>query len=378
MHSPSLSLVSGGPEGVVALLSRHPVLSGLGMHEIGETSRLWRRRSLKPGERLWGEGDVARSLALVIGGELTTDVGGHVVGRVGRDQLVGETCAFVPGALRSATVRAATGCWLLVLPVAALVGLRERRHPLYDALLTEGLRALARRIADADARVAQVGVGDQEQPARRDPRPLLRWVQRRRRPSVPCPEVAPQLRRHPGLADLADWQVASLCEGWEPVYLAAGEAACLEGEDADCAWVVASGQLNVLRNTRGRRARHLTRLGAGSLVGANALIAGGRRSASVVAATPCWLYRIPVSRFQAPEGAAGRVIKELIFATLTAQLRLANAALNGPPGPDAEPPGPTGVERQRLKAWGALEGIGCEETLAALGAIIVQAEEQAS
>jgi len=358
-------------EGRLDWLCRHAIFRRLDLEELGETRHFWRRRTLSPGQLLWREGAVARSLALVLSGELATLSQGRMVGAVHPGQLLGETSAFVPGTMRSATVRATSRTRLLVLPVAALAGLRAREHGLYDALLDEALRAQARRIQDTDQRIARSCSGDAERPARRKV-PLLRLVQRWGAPRTDCPPLLMLLRRHPGLADVPQSVLVALTQDWRPEALHDAEPLCLEGDSADCAWVLAAGQLDVYRNVKGQQARRLTRLGRGSLVGGNALLTHGRRTASLVARGPSWVYRIPSASFRAPPGQPGRIIKESVFATLTAQLRVANAALGGPVASKSDL---AGLERQRLAAWGALEGIECQDTLSALSAIIAATEE---
>jgi CRP-like cAMP-binding protein len=117
-----------------------------------------------------------------------------------------------------------------------------------------------------------------------------------------------------------------LIQAGQPVALERGAVLFLRGEDGDAAFVVLEGELEV--RTIGRDGKEL-RLAAqpeGGLIGEMAVLDGAPRSADVVAARRCRLWRVPraalVETLRGHPGAALALLTEL-----TGRLRSANAAL---------------------------------------------------
>jgi predicted acylesterase/phospholipase RssA/CRP-like cAMP-binding protein len=79
------------------------------------------------------------------------------------------------------------------------------------------------------------------------------------------------------------------------VPLATGEALVRRGDDADSLFVILDGRLSVLLDDEERDGQPLAELGPGEVVGEVALIAGGKRSATVRAAVPATLARLPAA-----------------------------------------------------------------------------------
>ena len=77
--------------------------------------------------------------------------------------------------------------------------------------------------------------------------------------------------------------------------LAAGDALVRQGEDADSLFVILEGRLAVVLEREGEQEQQVSELGAGNVVGEIALIAGGKRSATVRAAEPSTLARLSAS-----------------------------------------------------------------------------------
>jgi CRP-like cAMP-binding protein len=104
--------------------------------------------------------------------------------------------------------------------------------------------------------------------------------------------------------------------------VAAGEVIVREGDPGDSCFVVAAGKVCV---TKGAAALELSRLGPGSFFGELALLADGRRHATVHALEPTQLYEIPRAAMQAlaarhPEvqPALERLYRERLVATMVA------------------------------------------------------------
>jgi CRP-like cAMP-binding protein len=77
-------------------------------------------------------------------------------------------------------------------------------------------------------------------------------------------------------------QLRLLAFGAESLRIRAGRDLYAEGADADCAYVVATGEIELYRESEGKRTV-TGRAGPGALLGELALIAGGTRPTSAVA-----------------------------------------------------------------------------------------------
>ncbi|HEY4031983.1 MAG TPA: Crp/Fnr family transcriptional regulator [Caulobacteraceae bacterium] len=120
--------------------------------------------------------------------------------------------------------------------------------------------------------------------------------------------------------------VAQLAQAGHLVALERGAVLFLEGEEGDAAYVVLEGELEV--RTVGKDGREL-RIAAhpeGGLIGEMAALDGARRSADVVAARRCRLWRVPrpalLDTLRSHPDAALALLGEL-----SGRLRAANAAL---------------------------------------------------
>ena len=105
--------------------------------------------------------------------------------------------------------------------------------------------------------------------------------------------VVDRLRLTPLFGGLPDDQLDRLADMGEIVDLEPGEALIREGDEADALYVVLDGELDVTKRS-GRTDIPVARVGPGALQGELAALEGGRRLASVTAATPTEVLRIPV------------------------------------------------------------------------------------
>ena len=88
----------------------------------------------------------------------------------------------------------------------------------------------------------------------------------------------------------------ALADELVPVECAAGDTLFRQGEDADSLYIVLEGKLSVrLEQSGDAEDQLLNELHAGDVVGEVALVAGGKRSATVVAEEPSKLARLPVA-----------------------------------------------------------------------------------
>lgn len=351
-------------------LATIPFLRKAAADELLRSAPLWDQVPLGPGEALWDEGAAVDELGVLVVGELVAESEGVEVGRVLPGEICGEASSFFEGQVRSATLRARTAAQVLTLPTASLRTLRWQRSRVYDALLEQALLQLARRVRATDQRIAQVVQGAVAAPARKEPSALARlW--RSLRPGGPtgsCPPIEPLLRRMPGLEHVGDDALAALAPAFVAEPVEEGRIVFLEGEAGAAGYLVAAGQVDVLRHVRGDRAELLATLQPGDAFGINTLVERGERTASCVAAAPGWLWRMDADAHAALRGDARLLWRESVLASLGTQLRGANDALRralrgagrGRPGearPGARPSaGDEGFE-DLLRASGYLEAL---------------------
>lgn len=331
------------------MLATSPSLSRVPLPALRASAPLWSLRELLGGEVYCREGAPGDTIALVVQGGCSARVDGVEVGKVGPGEVVGEVAAFFPGARRSATLVSAGPSSLLVLPAAALPRLRAESSPLYRALLDRALLEVARRVQRSTDLLAHRVEGSFERPVRKDPGALGRLLGALRpgRPTRPGPPLAPLLQGLPRLRS-ADGAVLARLEGaFEARAFDAGEVLVLEQEPGDAAWLVAEGQVDVLRQVRGTRAVRLARLTPGSLFGVNALVLRGPRTASCVAATPGWAWRLRAEAADALDGDARVWWGECVLAAMQAQLRLVDGSLASVLSPTSRPRGSL-VPRARM------------------------------
>jgi len=338
-----------------------PMFGRVPARDLRASGSLWGAVSLSPGEILWRQGEAVDQLAVVLFGELAAVVDGAEVGRVMPGEILGEASAFFAGTTRSADLVARRPTQVAVLPTPSLRTLRWQRSPVYDALLEQGLASLARRIRATDQKIACLALGGEKAPARVEPSALVRlWkALRPGGPTTEVPPLLPLLRRQPGLRDADPEMLLGIQAAFVAEPVEEGQVVFLEDEPGDAAWIVAAGAVDVLRHVRGDRAELLATLGPGDPFGINTLVERGPRTASCVAASPGWLYRIDAEAAAGLRGDARLRWREAVLASLASQIRLANASLNRAAGQTSASTG-DGF-KQLLRASGFLEGLPTDE-----------------
>jgi CRP-like cAMP-binding protein len=359
-------------------LSTLPFFRRVASSDVRASAPLWTEVALQPGEILWHSGGSVEDLGVAIIGELVAEVDGVEVGRVMPGELCGEASAFFAGNVRSATLRARTQAQVLTLSTAALRTLRWQRSPVYEALLEQAMLTLVRRIRTTDVRIAQVARGSASAPSRQEPSALVRFWKSLRPggPGGTCPPLEPLVRRQPGLKDLDAAVVSALVQGFVAEPVEEGQILFLEGEPGAASYIIAEGQIDVLRHVRGEKAELLVSLKPGDQFGVNTLVERGARTASCVAATPGWLWRMDAEAFGRLRGDARMYWRESVLAVLASQIRNANAALQratpadqrrlgapAPATPARAPAAPRGEDafKDLLKASGFIEALPTEE-----------------
>ncbi len=327
LHFLSGSAVSS--QATLNFLRNNPVLRRCSAPDVERSARLWRLQPIDKGDILWVQGMPSQELGIVVQGDLQVDVNGAEVGMVRSGELVGEVATFF-GQERSASLRAHTRTQVLTLGIDGLRTLRREDSPVYRALLDQALLSVVRRVRATNLRIAMEATGDHQPPGRKNAGAFARMWKKLRpgAPKAPCPPIEPLLKKQPGLSRLDDASLQKLGALWTPVPIEEGRVVVLEGDESDTAYLIATGEVAVLRNVRGDRAEKLCSLHAGDQFGSNTLVEKGTRTASCVMASAGWLYTIHTRDFQKPPEEIARVWKESVLRTLTAQIRNANRALN--------------------------------------------------
>lgn len=214
-------------------------------------------RRLQPGEALLRQGEAAGSLYVVVSGRLRTVLDDHTdapdtVALLEAGAVLGEI-ACLTGGRQEASVVAETAATVIEIAGPGLELLLEREPE------------IARRLAE----LATV---------------RLRQAQLARQVATLFPEVDASVRD-------------ALLAGVQWAHLRAGDALMKRGDPADAAYVVVSGRLRV---TAGEEASSvLADIGPGELVGEMALVDGGVRTATLVAARDSHLARLARDDFLA-------------------------------------------------------------------------------
>lgn len=339
-----------------------PHLRDADPEDLANSVPLWSRVHVGDGQILWPRGQAAGELGVLVDGELTLAIGDVIAHRVRPGELIGEAGAFFRGEVRSVDFLATRNSTVVTLPAGQLFALREASSTVYEALVRQAAVSLVRRVRATSVLIARHAEQDTQAPTRKELSSLVRmW--RTLVPGGPksdCPPLAPLLRKQPGLEHAPAPAVLGLVPSFTRQSVAEGEVVFLEGEQGDAMYLIAEGSVDVVRHVKGGAKRLIT-LQAGGQFGCNALVEPGRRTASCVAAEPCWLYRMESRRFASPPRDAGLLWWESILRNLGDQLRRSDdnlRAIVAPPPPaeeaseTAEPPTPTDPLKALLDASG--------------------------
>jgi CRP-like cAMP-binding protein len=294
----------------------------------------WEQRSLKEGERLWRQGDETDGLAWVVRGTASIRVGGVEWDRVGANGLLGEASVFVPGERRTADVVAVEPLELWLLRRDKLIRLQALHPELYDALIEAAIVVLARRIGDNERALRREQRGDRPPPKRE----AASWWKRiaRKLEGRNPPPIEEAIAALPTFGR-TNRLVTELAKLAEPLYVPVGEALCIEGDSAESMYIVARGELAVML-LAGDGALELGMVGTGALLGTSALFEEAKRSASLVATAPTWVYELTRERLAKAPADIWRAMAKSLMVVLRGQLveghrRTPVRVLEGPSDP---------------------------------------------
>ncbi|MCA9541329.1 MAG: cyclic nucleotide-binding domain-containing protein [Myxococcales bacterium] len=289
----------------------------------------WRLVTLSRGQVLWREGTAADELAWVRRGKLAVVIGGRTVTSIRERRLVGEASVFVEGAKRIGSIVAARTTELMVLTRRQLLELRDAGSETYDALLEAALLTMAERIEKTDTQLVERARGQIPAPRRgigTALSKLWRRIANRGRDFTP-PNAVPSLREMPGLRHASIEILTRLSEVAVPRFVDNEHALFFEGDPGNSLFLVADGGLALLREAGGGSAFELAVMGRGSVIGADALVRGGFRTASAVARADTWVFEIGGEEVQHLADAPRRALYDSLLRALRSQLDAADNLL---------------------------------------------------
>lgn len=133
------------------------------------------------------------------------------------------------------------------------------------------------------------------------------------------------LERHPLLAHLDPEQIEHIADAGEVERFDPGEEVVVEGAYGDALYLVLSGKVDV-----SKAGHDLASLEPGEFFGEMSLLEPAPRSATVIAAEPSYLFRLPTNSIQillqTDPGAATALLIHIVK-TLSERLRRANESL---------------------------------------------------
>lgn len=346
-----------------------PIFQRVPAAAVSSAAALWSVREVRTGELLWRAGAPVDEVGIVLSGDLRAIVSEAEVGRILPGEVIGEAAGFFAGNVRTASLVARATSKVATLPVTGLRTLRWQRSPVYGALLDTALSTLAKRIQLANQRIATMATGREAAPVRSEPA-FFRRIWNSLAPvssSEPCPPLLPLLKALPGLGEAKQEVLEPFNGAFVAQAMEEGKPLFLEGEQAASAFIVASGMVDVFRNVRGDRAERLATLKAGDVLGINTLILPGPRTASCVAVTKGWLYRLDAPAYEALVGDTRLWWRESMLGSLATQVKLSNQAIRRDVGQAGRPASAGPVEstgdsfQDLLTASGFLEGLPVSE-----------------
>jgi CRP-like cAMP-binding protein len=310
-----------------------------------DAAPLWRLLSVGGGESVLQAGQRGGGLGVVVEGTLRIQAFGVEPVVAGPGDLVGEVTAFFANASPLESIRSAGPAKLWVLDAQALRLLRTQKSPVYAALLDAALRGVVRRLGVASQRIEALRPGTMPVPKPEPPGLLGRlWGALSRPARNPCPPILPLLREHPGMKKVSQATLDPIVAAFHAAPIDPGQVVAEEGSKADCCWILAAGQIDVVRAGAGDQASHLASLLPGQIFGINALVEETTRTAACVATASGWVYRMDRSAFRGLTGDARIAWHEAVLVTLVGQLYRNNALirrlvspLDAAPGLDAPP-----------------------------------------
>jgi CRP-like cAMP-binding protein len=313
-------------DAVVALAQAH----GVDPAHVQAHGSLWTFEVLKPGAAWRRRGQKAKSVAWVIDGEIGSFHSKLVIDQLGPGELLGTVPAITHDGAHRTDLVAGRRTVLATLTSEALLELRNKRDPLYVDLLALELRCAIGRIRRVDARIAAIRIGTFTTLTRPPESVLGRlWrTIRRRDAGDAAPPLEPLLRGLPGFAKASAAIVQELAAGFTPRVFQEKQLITAEGEDDPSLYLLADGQLDVLRvAAKGEGSLLLARIDRGTLFGMASLISRTPHTRTAVAIEPACVYILPAARYDRLSTNTRRMLDECLATVMDRQLRSATRSL---------------------------------------------------
>lgn len=259
-----------------------PQFAGLEPADSQEAASFLKSVRVEAGQAIMLEGEEDTTVAFIVSGTAEIWSGDTKIGTAGTRDILGEVELFsqLP---RVASVTAQTPCQLLVLEPEDYLELCDRGNPVVYGLERGAIRRISERLRGLTTSIVDHRQGSKLrlEPAREG---VFKRLAHKLRPE-PTPDIdaAAVLSQ----SELFSWApadaivtIADLCE---PVSFPAETILCRQGEDANCAWILESGRVEVVLLTDGEeRAEHVAYIKPGQMFGDTSVALGTPRSATCV------------------------------------------------------------------------------------------------
>jgi CRP-like cAMP-binding protein len=292
--------------------------------KIEALARSWNAHTLKAGEVLWRQGELANNLGLLYSGELQVIVDGQDIGTIRPGQVFGEATAFAANAQRSASLQAVFPSEVLLIEKRSLAWIRQEVPSFYDRLLNRALEAMAQRIRVTDHVITNLSSGPKRLPRHGigDLQAVRRFM--RRVTSHHKPPCEPLLESMPHLDNAPAEFIGQLASAFTAEPFERGQVITREGDEGNSVYLIGSGSVRAMRHVHKAGSEELVVFDEGDLFGIISLVSPGKRTASCIGKAPGWLFTMDHRAYRALPPRASIIWKECLAALLGLQLRIAN------------------------------------------------------
>lgn len=281
----------------------------------------WQRRTVEPGRLCVRRGQRAHAVFVVLEGDLVLQQQKTEVGRFGPGAFFGLAACITKDGSFPRDVVAVRRTVVAELPTETLLELRHSRDPAYAELLAAELRSLAQRMESTGARIAALRAGNVPLIHRGQSTVLGRLWRSFRARGDQAPPLEPLLQGLPGLRTAEPAVLAEIVAAFRARSFTEHEVIALEGEAEGSLFLLASGQVDVLRkSSTGVGALMLTALKEGAVFGMVSLLTTMKRSASCVASGDVKVYEMTREAHLSLKPDAARTWGESLAAVLNRQL----------------------------------------------------------
>ncbi len=281
----------------------------------------WQVRTVEAGRPYVRRGQRAQAVLLVLEGELAVQMQKTDIGRLTGVAFTGLSSCITKEGTHPRDLLAVRRTVVAELPTEALLELRHGRDLAYRELLAIELRSLAQRMEATGARIATLRAGNVPLTHRERSSMLGRLWRSLRARGDSFPPIDPLLQALPGLRQARPEVIAEIGAAFRPRSFGPHDVIALEGEAEGSLFLLAAGQVDVLRkSTNGVGALMLTALREGAVFGMVSLLTTMKRSASCVAADEVKVYEMTREAHAGLAPDAARAWGESLMAVLHRQL----------------------------------------------------------